>query len=69
MIKGIKEKKDKFDAVHPQYTDYLLFLVENAGSSKVFPGFRELKNKLLKTPTVSDSKNSFTEIEKYLLSQ
>tara|TARA_B100001778_G_C18506843_1_gene592262 strand:+ start:67 stop:1071 length:1005 start_codon:yes stop_codon:yes gene_type:complete len=65
LIKGIKEKKDKFDAVHPQYTDYLLFLVENAGSAKVFPGFRELKNKLLKTPTVSDSKNSFTEIEKY----
>jgi|TARA_R110002020_G_scaffold104277_2_gene243997 hypothetical protein len=65
LINGINSKKKEFDAVHPEYTNYLIFLVNNAGSGRAFAGFNELKQILLKTPTVSDSKNSFSEIEKY----
>ena len=65
LIDGINSKKKEFDMVHPEYANYLIFLVQNAGTGKAFTGFNELKQILLKTPTVSDSKNSFSEIEKY----
>jgi hypothetical protein len=64
VISSIDERIDQFNMVHPDYAPYLKHLVNNAGSSRTFPGYAALKRVLENTPT-GDSKSSLKEIEKY----
>jgi hypothetical protein len=64
VLSAIDEKINYFNMVDPNYAPYLKHLINNAGSSKTFVGFANLKKILQSTPT-GDSNDSLKEIEKY----
>jgi len=73
VIKGIDTAFDDFKKTHKgsdyfwldDYADYLKHLVENAGTSKTFPKFKELVKILNNTPAENGAKNSIDEINIY----
>jgi len=64
LIEGIDDRISDFNAVDPRYGDYLKFLVNEAGSSKPFTGYANLKRVLQSTPT-PESRSCIAEISKY----
>lgn len=73
VIKGIDNTFDKFKKTHSgsdyfwldDYSDYLKHLVENAGTSKTFPKFKDLVKTLSIAKTEKEGKTAIDEINIY----